>query len=65
MKKLKLFILLLLIIITACSSPVDEKPLQLVSFDTAIDCDGCKNKIMDSLPKEEGIIDVNVQKKSN
>ena len=53
--------ILLITLFAACSAPTDENQLKLVSFDTSIDCEGCKDKIMDSLPKESGIVDVNVQ----
>jgi len=61
MRNYNIALVLLFALFAACSAPTKSHELKLVSFDTSIDCEGCKDKIMDSLPKEEGIVDVKVE----
>lgn len=58
MKKLILYILL--ITATACSSAESTESMQAVVFDTSIHCEDCVNTMFDNLPKEDGVVDLEV-----
>ena len=55
-----IFIMLLLLIISACSSKIDNNNLKIVTFDTSLKCADCVDKMFNNLPKEEGVIDLEV-----
>lgn len=65
MKNLNILLVILLVLITACSSTSVEDNYKIVSFDTSLTCDHCKSVMFDNIPKENGVIDlkVNVEKK--
>ena len=60
MKKINIFFVILLLILTACSATSVEDNYKIVSFDTALTCENCKTKMFDNLPKEEGVVDLKV-----
>lgn len=61
----KLFALLLLTLFVACSANVASEEIKVVTFDTSLKCADCETKMFDALPKEAGVIDleVSVEKK--
>ena len=52
--------LIALFSIAACSSKIDSNNIQVVTFDTSIHCENCVSTMFDSLPKEDGVIDLEV-----
>ncbi|RLD64209.1 MAG: MerP protein [Bacteroidetes bacterium] len=60
MKKINIFFVILLLILTACSATSVEDNYKIVSFDTSLTCENCKTKMFDNLPKEEGVVDLKV-----
>ncbi|MEN8191759.1 MAG: heavy metal-associated domain-containing protein [Bacteroidota bacterium] len=61
MKYIKINIkVFLLIVLAACSAATVEEDYKIVSFDTSLDCNNCKVKMFDNLPKEEGVVDLKV-----
>ena len=50
---------ILLLILTACSA-TPEANYKIVSFNSSLTCDHCKQIMFDNLPKEEGVIDLKV-----
>lgn len=56
----KLIIYIILIVVTACSSVETTEKIQVVTFDTSIHCKDCVNTMFDNLPKEDGVVDLEV-----
>lgn len=54
-------ILLIILVFAACSSQIDSNNLQVVTFDTSIHCDNCVNTMFDNLPKEQGVVDLEIE----
>lgn len=53
------FVAILLLLLAACSA-TPEANYKIVSFDTSLTCDHCKQTMFDNLPKEKGVIDLKV-----
>ena len=60
MKKINILFGILLLLLAACSATSIEDNYKIVSFDTSLTCDHCKTVMFDSLPKEEGVVDLKV-----
>ena len=50
----------MLIVVTACGSVETTEKIQVVTFDTSIHCKDCVNTMFDNLPKEDGVVDLEV-----
>lgn len=55
-----IIIILLTLILTSCSTNVASDNIKVITFDTSIHCENCANKMFNNLPKEEGVIDLEV-----
>lgn len=51
---------LLFSILAACSADVASEEIKVVTFDTSLKCLDCETKMFDALPKESGVIDLEV-----
>lgn len=44
----------------ACSADITKDELKVVTFDTSLDCHDCETKMFNVLPKEVGVVDLEV-----
>lgn len=56
----KIIAALLISILAACSADVASEEIKVVTFDTSLKCLDCETKMFDTLPKEAGVIDLEV-----
>lgn len=56
----KLIVILFIAILSACSANVSSEKIKVVTFDTSLKCVDCETKMFDALPKETGVIDLEV-----
>jgi copper chaperone CopZ len=56
----KYIIILLIIFLSACSADVTKDEIKVVTFDTSLTCADCETKMFEALPKEAGVLDLEV-----
>lgn len=56
----KLIVILFVTFLSACSTNVASEEIKVVTFDTSLKCVDCETKMFDALPKETGVIDLEV-----
>jgi copper chaperone CopZ len=56
----KYSIIILLFFLAACSADLTKNEIKTVTFDTSLKCADCETKMFDTLPKEAGVLDLEV-----
>lgn len=56
----KLLLITSLFLFAACSANLSSEDIQSVTFDTSLKCEDCETKMFETLPKENGVIDLEV-----
>ena len=56
----KIIAVIVLTLLVACSANVASEEIKVVTFDTSLKCADCETKMFDALPKEAGVVDLEV-----
>ena len=56
----KIIAVLILSLFVACSADISSEGTKVVTFDTSLKCIDCEAKLFDALPKEAGVLDLEV-----